>query len=382
MIDVRLLRLATACALLPLALGGCGSFWPWSEPAKPPMPEPPPVTAAVPARLAWTARLGPAGIGFAPVFAGGSVFAASADGAVARIDPASGRNVWQVSIGKPLSSGVGSDGEVVVVSAADGTLIALDGDGKQKWTAALGGKAVTVPSVGFGLVIVRSSDNRVQAFEADSGKRRWSSKRQNPPLVLRQTSSVAITAPTTYVGLPAGRLVALGLQNGAQRWEASVAQPTGATEIERIADVVGSPLVSGRDVCAASYNGKLACFDTTTGRARWSRDVTGSRGFDMDARLVGIVDERDRVHAFSRSGASVWRQDKFGGRLLSGPASLGPVLVFGDAKGLVHLVSRDDGAVAGRFPTDGSPIVSAPVAAGRLAIVQTSAGSLAAIELE
>ena len=382
MISARRLRLAAASAALPLALGACGSFWPWSEPPKPPMPEPPAVTAPVPARVAWTARSGPAGIGFSPVFAAGSVFAAAADGTVSRIDPATGRNVWQVSIGKPLSSGVGSDGEIVVVALADGTLVALDGSGKRKWTAALGGKAVTVPAVGLGLVVVRSSDNRIQAFEADTGERRWSSRRQNPPLVLRQTGAVAIAAATSYVGLPGGKLVALSLQNGAQRWEASVGQPSGATEIERIADVVGTPLVSGRDVCAANYNGRLACFDATTGRMLWSRDVKGARGFDLDARLVGIVDERDHVHAFSRTGSSVWRQDKFGGRVLSAPASLGPVLVAGDSRGLVHLLSRDDGAVAGRFTTDGSPIVSAPVAAGRLAIVQTSAGSLVAIELE
>jgi len=381
-IAARRAGLLAACAALPLALSACGSFWPWSEPEKPPMPEPPPVTAAVPAQLAWTLRLGPAGIGFAPVFAAGGVFAASSDGTLARIDPATGRAVWQVSIGKRLASGVGSDGSLVAVATVDGTLVVLDADGRQKWVAPLGGKAVTVPAVGFGLVVVRNSDNRILAFEADSGKRRWTSRRQNPPLVLRQTGSVAMTPATTYVGLPGGKLVALSTLNGAQRWEATVGQPTGATEIERIADVVGSPLVSGRDVCATSFKGRIACFDTATGRALWSRDIEGSRGLDVDARLVVAVDERDHVHAFSRSGSSVWRQDKFAGRVLSAPLSLGPVLAVGDAKGLVHLVSRDDGAVAGRFTTDGTPIVSAPVAAGRMAIVQTTGGMLAAVMLE
>lgn len=382
MIAARRAGLLAACAALPLALGGCGSFWPWSAPDKPPMPEPPPVTAAVPARVAWTLKLGPAGIGFSPVFAAGSVFAASSDGTVARIDPATGRAVWQVSVGKPLATGVGSDGSLVAVAAIDGTLIVLDADGKPKWTAPLGGKAVTVPAVGLGLVIVRSSDNRILAFEADSGKRRWSLRRQNPPLVLRQTGSAAITPATAYVGLPGGKLLALSMVNGAQRWEATVGQPTGSTEIERIADVVGAPLVSGRDVCATSFKGKIACFDTATGRAIWSRDIEGSRGLDVDARLVATVDARDHLHAFSRSGSSVWRQDKFAGRVLSAPLSLGPVLVVGDSKGLVHLVSRDDGAVAGRFTTDGTPIDGAPVAAGRMAIVQTNGGTLAAVALE
>jgi outer membrane protein assembly factor BamB len=310
------------------------------------------------------------------------VFAASADGQVVRIDPAKGTIVWRVDLGMPLVSGVGSDGETVVVAARDGSLIALGADSARRWSVTLGGEAVTVPAVGQGLVVLRSSDNRIQAFETDSGKRRWSFQRQNPPLVLRQTGSIAIESGTAYVGLPGGRIVALSLLNGAQRWEATVAQPRGATEIERISDVVGTPVVSGREVCAASYQGKLVCFDATTGRPQWSRDVSTSHGIDVDASLVSIVDERDRIQAFSRSGASVWRQEALSGRILSAPLSLGPVLVVGDSKGLVHLVSRDDGAIAGRFATDGSPIVAAPVASGRFAIVQTSAGMIAAVSLD
>ncbi len=376
-------RLAGATLLVfAVTLAGCGSFWPWSGPSKPKIPDPPAISAPVAARVAWTARVGAGGLGFAPVFAAGAIYVASAQGAVARLDPADGRVLWQVEAGKRLSAGVGSDGDVVVVAARDGTLIAFDANGQRRWTAALGGEAVTVPAVGLGLVVVRSSDNKVQAFETGTGKRRWVFVRQNPPLVLRQTASVAIAPGTTYVGLPGGRLAAIGLENGAQRWEVTVAQARGATEIERIADVVGSPLVSGRDVCAASYQGKLTCFDAASGRPQWSRDVANARGFDLDARLVAIVDERDHVHAFSRSGASVWRQDKLARRELSGPLSLGPVLVIGDSQGLVHLVSRDDGAIAGRFTTDSSAIVSPPVAAGRLAVVQTSAGAVVAIALD
>jgi len=371
-----------AGATLVLALAGCGSFWPWSGPQKPPMPPPPEVSAPVPARAAWTTRVGPAGVGFAPVVVGDSVFVASSDGRVARLEAATGRTQWQVDLGHKLTGGVGSDGDRVIVASRDGSLTALDGNGRQVWSVPLGAEAVTVPSVGLGLVMVRTSDNRISAFESDSGKRRWTFQRQMPPLVLRQTGAIAIAPGTAFAGLPGGRIVALGLQNGAVRWEASVSQPRGATEIERIADVVGSPLVSGREVCAASYQGRVACFEAASGRQLWSRDVSSSTGLDVDARLVSIVDDRDQVHAFSRSGASVWRQDKLSRREVSAPLSLGPVLVVGDAKGLVYLVSRDDGAIAGRFPTDGTAIASAPVAAGRMAIVQTTGGTIAAVELQ
>jgi len=377
-------RLAVRAAAFALAgaLAGCGSTWPWSGPSKPPMPDAPAVATPAPAKLAWTYRLAPGGAGFLPAYSSGSVFAASADGAVARIDALTGREIWRVALGKKIVTGVGTDGRVVAVALEDGVLVALDASGKQIWSASLGADAATVPAVAEGLVVVRSGDNRVQAFDFDTGKRRWSFSRQNPPLVLHQTASITLTPAAAYVGLPGGRLVALDIKSGVVRWEASIAQARGATEIERIADVVGTPLVRAGLVCAANYNGRLGCFDPGSGRARWSREVSSVTGVEIDSRLVVSVDEKDKIHAFSTSGTSVWRQEKYSARILSAPISVGSVLVFGDSKGLVHLASRDDGAVVGRFTGDGTPIIAQGVAAGRTAVLQSTGGLLIAVAID
>jgi outer membrane protein assembly factor BamB len=363
-------------------LAGCGSFWPWSGPSKPVMPEPPAVGTPAAAKLAWTYRLAAGGSGFAPAYASGSIFAAGADGTVVRVDASTGRELWRVDLRKKVVAGVGSDGGTVAVALEDGVLVALDAAGKQRWSASLGADAATVPAVAEGVVVVRTGDNRVQAFDLDAGKRRWSFSRQNPPLVLHQTAGITLTPALAYVGLPGGRLVALDMKSGALRWEASIAQARGATEIERIADVVGTPLVRGGLVCAANYNGRLGCFDAASGRARWSREVPSMTGVEIDSRLVVSVDDKDKIHAFSTSGTSVWRQEKYSGRVLSAPVSVGPVLVFGDSKGLVHLASRDDGAVVGRFTGDGTPILAQGVAAGRTAVVQSSGGLLLAVAID
>jgi outer membrane protein assembly factor BamB len=245
-----------------------------------------------------------------------------------------------------------------------------------------GGEVVTVPSVGMGLVLVRTSDNRVAAFESGTGKRRWTFQRQNPPLVLRQTGQIAMDAGNAYVGLPGGRLVALSLDTGALRWEAAVAMPRGSNEIERIADVVGSPLISGSDICAVTFQGRVGCFDMASGRTLWARDLSSPTGLDLDGRLLVVPDDRGEVHAFARGGASVWRQDKLRQRTLSAPLLLERRVLLGDNVGLVHGLSRDDGALDARIATDGSSIVAAPVKAGDLAVVQTGAGALYALKVQ
>jgi outer membrane protein assembly factor BamB len=110
---------------------------------------------------------------------------------------------------------------------------------------------VSAPAVADGTVLVRTSDNRVVAYDTDGGKRRWQYQRQNPPLVLRNSGGIAMVPGLAFVGMPGGRMVALALGSGAPRWDVPLAQPRGTTELERIADVVGSPLVIGRELCAA-----------------------------------------------------------------------------------------------------------------------------------
>lgn len=367
-----------AGALALGALGGCGSFAFW----RPALPELPALAGPAAARVAWSVPLPGAGVGFQPVFAADSVWAAARDGTVVRVDPSSGRELWRSNAGQPLQAGVGTDGEIVVVAGRDGSLVALDRDGRPKWAVQTGAEVVTVPSVALGLVLVRTSDNRVAAFESDTGRRRWTFQRQNPPLVLRQTSLVAMDAGSAFVGLPGGRLVALSLETGALRWEAAVAIPRGSNEIERIADVVGSPLLSGREICAATFQGRVGCFEAASGRALWARDLSSAVGLDLDGRLVVVPDDRGDVHAFSRSGASVWRQDRLRDRTLSAPLLMPGMALVGDRAGLVHGLARDDGALAARVATDGTAIVAAPVAAAGVAVVQTTAGALHGIRID
>lgn len=371
------LRLIVGGLAAALALTGCGL---WSS--RPKLPELPAVSGGVNARVAWTARVGAAGIGFQPLVVGDSLTAASTSGVVTRIDAASGREVWRTDLDRRLIAGVGSDGETTVVATRDGALVALDRSGVQKWQVQVGAEIVSVPAVGLGLVIARGSDNRVSAWDAETGKRRWSFDRQPPTLVLRQTASIAMDTGSAYVGLPGGRLVALSLETGALRWEAAVGMPRGSNEIERIADVVGSPLISGREVCAAGWRGRLACMDTASGRVAWGRELPAAAGIDLDSRMVVAVDSEGSLHAFSRSGASLWRQNALKGRQPSAPLLAGGQVIVGDSLGLVHLLSRDDGALQARIATDGSAIVGAPVRWGGLVVVQTTGGSLHAISLD
>jgi len=52
--------------------------------------------------------------------------------------------------------------------------------------------------------------------------------------------------------------------------------------------------VDGREICAVAYQGRVACFETTTGNLIWARDISSIAGMAMDQRNVYISDDKVR----------------------------------------------------------------------------------------
>jgi outer membrane protein assembly factor BamB len=329
----------------------------------------------------WQASVGSAGeFTFSPAVVGSSVYASARDGTLARFD--GGRQVWRISAGQIISGGVGSDGKLVVVGTPKGEVLAFDAaTGREIWKARVSSEVLAAPAVADGLAVVRSGDSRIFGFDVADGKRRWVYQRSTPTLSLRSNVGVVPAGKVTLAGFPGGKLVAIANNNGAAVWEVTVALPKGATELERVADVTSSPVVSGSSVCAAAFQGRVACFDSNSGNTLWSRDMSSSAGLDLDSRYVYIADDKGAVHALDRnSGASVWKQDKLSSRGLSRPLALGSHVAVADYQGVVHLLRREDGAFAARAATDGSAVRAEPVLFGAGLLVQTANGGLHALE--
>lgn len=346
------------------------------------LPELPPVKAGVDAATAWTQGVGKAGdYVFTPAVVGGVVYAAGTKGDVYRIE--NGEVKWKINAGVELSGGVGADNRRVVVGSSKGDVIAFNSaDGALLWKARVSSDVLAPPAVDGDLVVVRSGDHRLTAFEAADGKRRWIYQRATPSLAVRSFAAPLIDNNYVFAGFPGGKLVAVTTNNGAQAWEGTVALPKGTTELDRIADVNSSPVISGHTVCSVAYQGRVACFDLTNGQLAWARDISSAAGLTVDGRNVYVSDDKGAVHALDlSSGASHWKQDKLAQRDPSAPVAVGRYVAVGDVQGVVHVLSRDDGAFVARVATDGSPIRAALQKVGDKILVQTRDGRVQAIEV-
>jgi outer membrane protein assembly factor BamB len=314
---------------------------------------------------------------FSPAEFKGAIFAAGRDGKVARFEGGLVRETWRVDTRHKLSAGVGAGATVVVVGTDKGDVLAYDLNGKPLWQAKVSSEVLAAPTVADDVVLVRTGDGRIFALNVTDGKTKWFYQRATPALTVRSFAGVTVDGGAVFAGFGGGKLVALEISNGGLGWEVSVAVPHGVSELERIADVTSNPAIDGREICAAAFQGRVACFDPSNGSPLWGRDISSLTGVAMDSRNVYVSEVNGAVQALDKaSGASVWKQDRLTNRQLSGPLVYRGYVIVGDLQGYVHLLSREDGSFAARVATDGSPIRTRPIATPDGVLVQTLKGGL------
>lgn len=388
-IAVRALHAVLALALAG-GLGGCSTVKGWFGDDKASPVEPSALAEFAPSLSVtplWSAKVGNGdagvGIGQAPVVEGGHVYTATVSGDVRALDLQTGRVAWAYEAGTRLGGGPGVGEGLLVVGGLEGDVIALDAaTGAEKWRAKVGNEVIAAPAVGQGRVFVRSNDGRVTAFDAATGERRWFSSRDLPSLTVRGNDAPALGPGVVFVGNDDGSVVALALQDGRVLWELPVAQPEGRSELERLADVDGTPVLDGTTLYASSYREQTMAIDAPSARPVWVQEHGGAGRVGVGPGKVVVADRGGIVWGLDKAtGSATWQQDALARRKLSGVAVQGDHAVVGDYEGYLHWLQLADGALAARVDA-GDAIRGAPRVADGILVVQDIEGRVSAYRVQ
>jgi outer membrane protein assembly factor BamB len=344
-------RLSALALVASITLSGCSALsWFSSTPAKPPLP---PIAGGSSVVTAWTVPLGgKLDVALQATAVDGKVFAAHADGSIFAIDEKTGAvlNRFSLPAGSGrISGGVAANAAMVVVSSNKAEVFAFDTAGKSLWKSRIPAESIAPAAISDDVVIVSSVDGNIVGLDAKDGSRKWIIQRQNPALTVRTSAVPVVTRGGVFLGTSTGRLLAFDSVTGAIGWEATVANPKGASELERLIDVVGRPAIDIQRACAAAFQGRVACFDILKGTPLWSRDVSTLTGALLDNRHVYVTDEKGTTFAYDRTtGGTVWKQDVLATRIATGVALIGDYYGVQDVEGNLSLVDRSTGKIAGR----------------------------------
>ncbi|GAA3918777.1 outer membrane protein assembly factor BamB [Luteimonas lutimaris] len=385
------LRLAVGLTCVAM-LAGCSTIKGWfSGKNKDRSAEPSELTEFAPsAKVAklWSANAGKGegllGARQAPAIADGRVYAAAVKGGVRAFDLQSGAKVWTYDSDLSLSGGPGAADGVVAVGSLEGDVIALDAaTGAEKWRAKVVNEVIAAPAVGQGLVIVHSNDGRVTAFDAASGERRWFWNHEMPLLTVRGNDAPSLGPGYAFVGNDDGTVTALSLADGRELWTQVIGQPDGRTELERMADVDGTPVLDGAILYASSFKRQTLAIEAPSGRPIWARDSGGLGRVGVASDRVVVTDPDGIVWALDKaSGSALWSQPAMTRRSLTAPAVQGDYAVVGDYDGYLHWLKLDTGELAARTRASRDALRATPVVVDGILVVQDTDGDISAYQVQ
>jgi outer membrane protein assembly factor BamB len=378
---------------LALLLCGCSTMANWtnffiggSDNSEPPA-ELIEIADPIPFKKLWSKSVGVGHdkqfVNLVPYVYNGQLFVADRKGRVMALDAETGKKDWEVKTEAAISGGPGVGSGVVLVGTSDAEVLALSADdGSLLWKAGVSSEVLSVPQVDIDKVIVQTADGNITALTLDSGEQLWTHDRSVPVLTLRGTSTPAVESGLVVAGFANGKLVGLSAEKGFPVWEVSIAIPQGRSEIDRLVDIDGDPIIVGGVIYVTTYQGNIAVIEAETGNQGWQRDMSSHVGLGVDFSQVYVTDDESNVWALSRSsGASEWRLDELLNRKLTAPEPIEDYVAVGDFEGYVHLLSRYDGHIAARAKVDSKGILEKPLARDGILYVYGNSGKLSAFTL-
>ena len=381
----RILR-ASLSTLVVVVLSACSVFSSDEEVIRKPTPLTPIAQESVQLTKVWSTGVGK-GVRdqferLKPALDGDTVFVSGANGTVFALERDTGKVLWQRALSVSVGGGVTAYAGSILLGTLDGEVIALSQqNGETLWRTRVSSEILSPPVTDGVYVAVQSIDDRLSVLDAENGKLLWRQDALQPALTLRAGASPKLYTEAVFAGFANGEAKAFRLSSGAILWSSRVSTPQGSTELERMVDIKGAPLIVGDTIFFVSYQGNVAGLDLYSGRVRWSRELSSYQSMTDGFGSLYLTDEDSYVSSLDqRTGASNWRQEDFKFRRLSAPAAFGNYVVVGDGDGYLHLLSQVDGSQVGRYKMGYGAIKAQPVVDGDLIFVLSADGQLMALQ--
>lgn len=292
-----------------------------------------------------------------PAVSGSYVYMADYNGQLWSLDLKTGAVVWKKEFDQSITSGVSVTGNDIYIATQDGVLHNIaKSNGEIQWSQPLSSESIAPAVADDSQVYIRTVDGRLTAFERLNGKQNWTYEAALPVLTVHGTGSPVLLNDLVITGFANGKLIALDKELGIPRWNKRLAIPQGRSELERLVDLDGTPLVDQGIVYATSYHGKFSAI-TAEGNTQWETEFSSYFGPALGLGNLYVTRDDDHIEAYDQiNGSSVWSQKELQGRFLTQPVKYDTYVVVADFEGYIHALAQVDGEMLGRLSVRPRPL--------------------------
>lgn len=316
-------------------------------------------------------------------YANGQIVTASRGGDLTGFNSA-GERVWSVQVGDQITGGVALDAlsQTAIVSTRDGQIMAFDSmTGAKRWQQQLSGTVLTSALITNNRVILSANDGFLHGLSLQTGQPVWQFATQVPAISVRGSAApTLLDSKTALLATADGRLHAVTTDSGLPQWSRRVGVGTGSSEVERMSDVDGTPIVDKNQLFAVSYSGQLLGIDLASRQVMFVKDMASLKSLAVNNQQVIATSLDGKVAAYDRNtGEMLWESEELAYRHLTNPVMIGNYIAVGDLDGVVHLFDPASGKIVSRVETKGA-LSSLQVQGSRL-MTQSTSGQVAIWQL-
>lgn len=316
-------------------------------------------------------------------YSNNQIVTASRGGDLSGFDSA-GQRLWSVNVGDQITGGVALDdfSQTAIVSTRSGLIMAFDSTtGAKRWQQQLTGSVLSPALISNNRVVLSANDGFLHGLSLQTGQSIWQFATQVPDISVRGSAMpTLLDDKTALVATADGRLHAVTVDNGLPQWSRRVGVGSGSSEVERMSDVDGAPIVDNNELFAISYSGQMLGIDLASRQVKFVNEQASLKSLAVNAQQVIATSLAGQVAAYDRnSGAVLWQNDELGYRQLTNPVMIGDYVAVGDLDGVVHLFDSATGTIVSRVQTKGA-LHTLQVQGSRL-LTQSNSGQVAIWQL-
>ena len=316
-------------------------------------------------------------------YANGQIVTASRGGELSGFNSA-GERVWSINVDDQITGGVSVDAlsQTAIVSTRGGKVMAFDSTtGAKRWQQQLSGSVLTPALITNNRVVLSANDGFLHGLSLQTGQSVWQFATQVPAISVRGSAApTLLDNETALLATADGRLHAITVDNGLPLWSRRVGVGAGSSEVERMSDVDGKPIVDKNQLFAISYSGQLLGIDLASRQVMFVNEIASLKSLAVNTQQVIATSLDGKVVAYDRnSGETLWESDELAYRDLTNPVMIGNYIAIGDFDGVVHLFDPATGSIVSRVETKGA-LTNLQVQGSRL-MTQSTSGQVAIWQL-
>lgn len=320
-----------------------------------------------------------------PIVADGRIYTLDAAASVRAFSAGSGAQAWRTSLVPDkrtgtdgFGGGIAHDGGKLFVATGFGQVSALDpASGKVLWQKSVGAPVRSSPTASADRVYVVTTDGRLYCLSAADGAELWSYRGVPEKTSIISNPSPAVDGDLVMAPFPSGEIVAVRVASGQVAWTENLSRTRTASGLTAMTDAA-RPAVDGGVVFSVGHGGRMTAVQSKTGERIWANNVAGTQMPWVAGETLYVVDTGGQLLSVNRrDGAIAWTVKLPGATTWSGPTLAGGVLWLTSNTGQLVSVEALTGKVVATVSI-GAPSYIAPVVAGGRLYVLTDTARLVA----